>query len=71
MPPKMTPNKAKFTKIICRYCGPWKPKLNCQSYKDHLTALHSDPSGNLREWGQASLLGNDESPAEMMFRYVL
>ena len=55
MPPKNAPHNAKHTKIVCRLCGPSGKALNRQSYADHLRNAHHDTSGNLREWGQASL----------------
>jgi hypothetical protein len=52
-----TPLNAKKTKIFCRICGPDKAAINRQSYRDHLSAVHGDLSGNLREYGQQSLFG--------------
>jgi hypothetical protein len=46
---------ARKAKIVCRICGPEGNKINRQSYRDHLRLVHDDTSGDLREWGQASL----------------
>ena len=62
---RTTPASGKQTKVVCRICGIDKPKINRQSYSDHLKKVHNDYSGNMREWGQASLFsvidkqGND------------
>jgi hypothetical protein len=54
-----TPQSSKKTKIFCRICGPDKKAINRQSYKDHLTNVHHDTTGNLREYGQGSLFKAD------------
>ena len=51
MPPKLTPLHAKFTKVVCRYCGPEEPGVSRQSNKIHLELIHGDTSGNLRVHG--------------------
>ena len=65
MPPKNAPYNAKHTKIVCRLCGPSGKVLNRQSYADHLRNAHQDTSGNLREWGQASLFQFTAPAAEV------
>ena len=52
---RLAPKKAHETKIHCRFCGPESTAINRQSYPDHLATVHNDTSGNLREYGQASL----------------
>ena len=52
-----TPLHASKTKITCRICGPDQPQILRQCYKHHLKTAHNDVTGNLREWGQASLAG--------------
>ena len=52
---KVGPTMARKAKIVCRICGPEGNKINRQSYRDHLWLVHDDTSGDLREWGQASL----------------
>ena len=50
-----TPLHASKTKIVCRICGPERPKILRQCYREHLQNAHEDTSGNLREWGQSAL----------------
>ena len=38
--------------------------MNRQSYRDHLKSIHGDVSGDLREWGQASIFGIFQRPVE-------
>ena len=42
-------------KIICRYCGPNKEKINMQSYSNHLKIIHGDSSGDKRVYGEAKI----------------
>ena len=63
--PNKTPQHSAKTKVSCRICGPGKPQIVRQHYREHLKVAHEDTSGNLREWGQGTLTQfSSKMPAE-------